>query len=152
MYLVMVFFPNFPRFLPNSSHFATFGKVKPKIFRRFAPILVIITLKFSPARAENSGRKQVSSTVGVGKETGSVARILMGASYISEHVMLFNSSSWSGSSACLYSSYAIVLDSLMCFRDFSNKKILYEKITCGVDKFLKFWVGLPTYCGVEATK
>ena len=35
--------------------------------------------EFLPARAKNLGRKQVSSTAGVGKETGFVARILTGA-------------------------------------------------------------------------
>ena len=68
--------------LLNSSQFnsfCNFWEGKTQNFWRYAPILVQIDMSSSPsphARAKNWGRKHVPSTVGVGKETGSVARIL----------------------------------------------------------------------------
>ena len=86
LYLLRVSFPQFPRFLPyfcfNSSQFKlfyNFWEDEIQNFRRFAPIWVKIDMNSSPrppARVKNWGRKQVSSTVGVGKETGFAVRIL----------------------------------------------------------------------------
>ena len=73
--------------LLNSSQFnsfCNFWEGKTQNFWRYAPILVQIDMSSSPsphARAKNWGRKHVPSTVGVGKETGSVARILTSAQH-----------------------------------------------------------------------
>ena len=63
MYILRVLFPKFPRFLPNfpwflpnSNHFATFGMEKGQNFRRFAPILVILSVSSHP-RARKIGEE-----------------------------------------------------------------------------------------------